>query len=142
MKLSLEAACISVYRNLASCESILSFSFMWITKLPKLKSPYYLGSSSSNISSCCSGNKVARSILMLLGTSPSIFCPRRAFKQCQCLFWFYWLVHAISHEITDCIICSWLCSFALTSKSLCGITQACMVSEKNSSHFILVKLTS
>ena len=36
-KLILGAACISVYRNLASCQPILSFSFMWITKLPKLK---------------------------------------------------------------------------------------------------------
>ena len=113
MKLSLEAACISVYRNLASCESILSVSFMRITKLPKLKSLYYLGSSSSNISSCCSGNKVARSILMLIGTSPSIFCPRRAFKQCQCLLWFYWLVHAISHEITDCIFLSFVAGYVL-----------------------------
>ena len=36
-KLSLEVACISVYRNLVSCEPILSLGFMWITKLPKLK---------------------------------------------------------------------------------------------------------
>ena len=62
-KLSLEAAYISVYRNLASCEPILLFSFMWIIKLPKLKSLHYFGSCSLNISSCCSDNKVvAKSI--------------------------------------------------------------------------------
>ena len=50
--------------------------------------------------------------------TPSIFCHRRASKQCHCLFWFYWLVHAISHQITDCMFLSFICSFALTSKTL------------------------
>ena len=52
---------------------------------------------------------------------PSIFCPASKSFQCQCLFQLYWLVHAISHEITDwvyvLVICSYLCYFALPKTS-------------------------
>ena len=128
---------ISVYRNLTSCKPIFSLSFKWIIKLPKFQSLHCLGSCSRNISSCCSGSKVERSILKLIGTSQHPLSSK-SFK-CQCLFWFYWLVHAISHE---CMFLSFqIRSFALTSKKPCGFFQ-CMVSDKNISHFILVKLTS
>ena len=95
---------IWVYRDLASCKPILSLTLMWITKLPKLKSLHCLGSYSRNISSCCSGNKVARSVLKLIGTSQHLLSSKGF--QCQCLLWFYWLVHAVSREIPDCMFSS------------------------------------
>ena len=84
---------------------------------------------------------MAGSILKLMkaGTASSVL---EELSKCQCLSWFYWLVHAISHEIVDCMFLSFVCSFARHNfKKPCGPPP--MVSDKNSSHFILVKqLTS
>ena len=114
---------ISVYRNLTSCKPIFSLSFKWIIKLPKFQSLHCLGSCSRNISSCCSDSKVERSILKLIGTSQHPLSSK-SFK-CQCLFWFYWLVHAISHEIPECMFLSFqIRSFALTSKNLVAFSNA------------------
>ena len=54
---------------------------------------------------------------------PASFCSQRAFKQCQSLFWFYWLVHANSHEITNCMFLSFVSMlFSPNLEKTCGFS--------------------
>ena len=144
---------ISVYRNLTSCEPISTFLQFHVNhKTTKTQKPSLLGQQQQKnfqLLQWQQGDKVYIEADRYFTASPVLQKTGRSFKRCQFLFWFFCLIHAILHEIPDCMFLSFhICSFALTSKNLsdCGFSTTCspiirMVSGKNFSHFILVKLT-
>ena len=130
------------YSNLASCEPILSSNIMWITKLNSQAFTTLVVKAET--SSCCMQffTGVARSVLKLIGASQHLVILQELPNSVFVCFGIHRLLQGISHEIADCmyVLVLTICMFfGLLRKTLSFFP---MVSHKNSSHFILVRLTS